>query len=61
MHTEQATAFYRAADNVAVFDAHAGNLIKTPWGLVPIDVVALYLDDWRWSCWNMDWKAHRFR
>ena len=43
---QEATAFYRVADNVAVFDAHARNLIKTPWGLVPIDVVALHPDDW---------------
>lgn len=41
----EGNAFYRASDNVAVFDAHEGNLIKTPAGLVPIDVVAVHPDD----------------
>ena len=43
---QEATAFYRVADNVAVFDAHTGNFIKTAWGLVPIDVVIRYPEDW---------------
>lgn len=41
----EAKTFYRVADNVAVFDAHEGNVVRTPEGLLPIDVIAVHPDD----------------
>ncbi len=43
---QEATAFCRVVEDVAMFDAHAGNPIKTPRGLVPINGVILHPDDW---------------
>ena len=42
---QEGNAFYRASDNVAVLDAHEGNLIKTPSGVVSIDVAVVHPDD----------------
>ncbi len=42
---QEAKTFYRAADNLAAFDAHEGNLIKTGEGLAPIDIVIIEPDD----------------
>ncbi len=37
--------YYRPSDNAAVFDAHAGNLVCTVGGLLPIDLVTVHPDD----------------
>lgn len=41
----EGNAFYRASDNVAVLDAHEGNLIKGANGIAPIDVAVVHPDD----------------
>jgi hypothetical protein len=42
---QEGNAFYRPSDNIAVLDAHEGNLIKAADGIVPIDVAAVHPDD----------------
>ncbi len=43
---EGALAFYRDLDEVAAFDAHAGNFVKDGNGVVlPIDLILLHADD----------------
>ena len=42
---QEGNVFYRASDNTAVFDAHGGNLIKTDYGIVPIDLATVHPDD----------------
>ena len=42
---QEGKTYYRASDNLAVFDAHEGNLIRTAGGVLPIDVVPVHPDD----------------
>jgi hypothetical protein len=37
-------AYYRAADHILALDAHQANLVRTPAGLVPIDVPTFHPD-----------------
>ena len=39
-------AFYRPGDDILALDAHQANLVRTPAGLVPIDIPTFHPEEW---------------